>query len=380
MIKFLVIDDDQSKVDVIRSSLELLNVEHIDVSTNVLDALNLLKSNKYDVVVLDLNLPIKPNGKIRQDAGLTILNTLCDGDMNVPNSIIGLTSYEKLCDRYKSEFKELDFNLYDFNDYDDWNKAIIGKVGWIQKYNRNTELENKVKVVITVHGIRTAGKWQNNLEDHVDEADVKIFNYKAKYLSSLRILIPFLRRSVERAFSQEFDSIVKKYPDSEYYIFSHSFGSYLIARKLESISPVNSPDVKCVVLAGSVLRRDFNWKNVADKFPRLKVVNDCGIKDVPLIFSEIFSPGLGMAGRRGFFNFENGLVTNRYFMGGHSFFEECDDFYTDNWLPLIDEDFKLKPREIETGFLYELTENLLDNIKWIFWFLILPLVLVVVFN
>ena len=139
MIRILVVDDDDSKVDVIKLSLNTIHVDHIDVICDVRSAINSLKTNNYDLVILDLNLPVHENGKVRPNSGVTILQTLCEDVINVPNSIIGLTSFEELYDKYRGDFKELDFNLYDFNDYEGWSKALLSKVRWLQKFNVNSD-------------------------------------------------------------------------------------------------------------------------------------------------------------------------------------------------------------------------------------------------
>lgn len=367
MIRVLIIDDEQDKIDAIYSTVKSLKVDNIDISKNVIDSISLLKNHKYDVVLLDLNLPIKHNSRVRSDSGLSILKMLCEGGMNVPNSIIGLTSYDKLYDQYRRDFQELDFSLYDFNKSEEWGVALKNKIKWVENFNCNVEIPENRKVIITVHGIRTSGVWQDNLGGYIENSGGITYNYKAKYLSALKILIPIFRDGIERSFSNDFDIILRKHPGATYYVFAHSFGTYLVAKKLEKMQSVNVPEIKYLVLAGSVLRRDFNWKKILEKLPRMQVVNDCGVNDIPLVFAEVFGPGLGMAGRRGFFGFENSAIINRYFSGGHNFFEEKEGFYNENWIPLLSDEVTMTNVTVNAGLFFEVKENILDNIKWIFW-------------
>ena len=140
-----------------------------------------------------------------------------------------------------------------------------------------------------------------------------------------------------------------------------------LAEKLRMMEPVNSPRIKAVVLAGSVLRRDFPWVDIKKNLNLPLVVNDCGIKDFPLILSEIFAPGLGMAGKKGFYTFENGVVTNRFFNGGHSFFEKKTDFYTEYWLPIIRGDEPVPSPKIRISKYHDFLESFTDGIKYYFW-------------
>jgi hypothetical protein len=57
-------------------------------------------------------------------------------------------------------------------------------------------------VVVTVHGIRTFGQWQERLEEllHIDTDDIKVLHYKFGRFSVIAFLIPFLRWLATRQF------------------------------------------------------------------------------------------------------------------------------------------------------------------------------------
>lgn len=59
-------------------------------------------------------------------------------------------------------------------------------------------------LVITVHGIRTFGRWQERLEALLKNADssIEVFNYKYGYFSVPAFVIPFFRWMVTRQFRQ----------------------------------------------------------------------------------------------------------------------------------------------------------------------------------
>ena len=86
-------------------------------------------------------------------------------------------------------------------------------------------------LVITVHGIRTNGHWQERLEQMLkneDPSSITVFNYKYGYFSILAFMIPFLRWLVTRRFRQDMLHEIKKENWDRIDIVAHSFGTHLV--------------------------------------------------------------------------------------------------------------------------------------------------------
>jgi hypothetical protein len=68
------------------------------------------------------------------------------------------------------------------------------------------------RLVVTVHGIRTFGDWQERIEgmllDHPNGSDVEVINYKFGYFSIVAFTVPFLRWLVVRRFSKIFHRLM----------------------------------------------------------------------------------------------------------------------------------------------------------------------------
>lgn len=64
------------------------------------------------------------------------------------------------------------------------------------------ENPTSLRLIITVHGIRTFGHWQERLEQMIKRRDptVEVFNYKYGYFSVAAFVVPFLRWLVTRRF------------------------------------------------------------------------------------------------------------------------------------------------------------------------------------
>src|SRR5438876_698734 len=102
------------------------------------------------------------------------------------------------------------------------------------------------QLLITVHGIRTFGHWQERLETLLLDADqeandrsVEIINYKFGYFSAVAFLVPPLRWLVVRRFRRDFLRWVNSSSWDRIDIVAHSFGTHVVAWALRGIARPN---------------------------------------------------------------------------------------------------------------------------------------------
>ena len=206
-------------------------------------------------------------------------------------------------------------------------------------------------LVITVHGIRTFGDWQERLEKLIksdataDASSIDVRHYKFGWFSIIAFLLPPLRWLVVRRFRKEFviNACSEKWDRID--MVGHSFGTHLIGWGLYGIRSEERPRVHTIILAGSVLKPSFPWLDLLGSC-LYRLVNDCGIQDRVLIWNQIFVLFTGMAGRVGFTGITKSVFRNRYFRFGHSgYFEDAagpnDDFMREKWVPLIVSDMPI---------------------------------------
>ena len=100
------------------------------------------------------------------------------------------------------------------------------------------------------------------------------------------------------------------------------------------------PRIHTLILAGSVLKTGFPWRELMDAGNVGRVINECGTRDWVLAICQLFV--LGMAGRVGFVGMmDPERFLNRYYRFGHSgYFESPDgspqnDFMRERWLPIL---------------------------------------------
>lgn len=198
------------------------------------------------------------------------------------------------------------------------------------------------QLIVTVHGIRTFGQWQESLQTLVLEKipDCSFENYHYGYFSFLSFLIPPLRWLVVRRFRVRLLQLLEAYPDLRINLVGHSNGTYLIAWALYKLPERYRGRIGNVILAGSVLRADFPWNQLIENGYVESVINDCGVEDNVLLLSQFFVLFTGMAGRVGFAGTTGSRLFNRYFHGGHSLYFTAmgvptDAFMKQYWLPIL---------------------------------------------
>ena len=206
---------------------------------------------------------------------------------------------------------------------------------------------NPRKVVVTVHGIRTFGQWQDRLKALIQAANptVLVENYGYGYFSVIAFVIPIFRWLAVRSFRNRLRALTKAHPGASFSFVAHSFGTHLVAHALRGMKPDERPDIEVLILSGSVLKSTFDWTRMMGSDPPGKgeirrVVNDCGLNDSVLILSQAAVLFTGMAGRVGFYGFTGSDLLNRFFPGGHSHYfmppsSDRDAFMRRYWVPLL---------------------------------------------
>jgi Transposase DDE domain len=88
-------------------------------------------------------------------------------------------------------------------------------------------------LIVTVHGIRTFGQWQERLEGLVQRDsggdEIDFVNYKFGYFSLIAFVVPLFRWLVVRRFRQELIHLCNLKPRTRIDLVGHSFGTHIIA-------------------------------------------------------------------------------------------------------------------------------------------------------
>ncbi len=196
-------------------------------------------------------------------------------------------------------------------------------------------------LVVTVHGIRTFGHWQERLEALVREREpgARVHHYKYGYFSCIAFMIPPLRWLVTRGFRRALVATCASGSWDRIDLVAHSFGTHIVAWALHGLPRARRPKIHTLILAGSVLKPSFPWEELTEDAVG-RVVNDCGTKDGVLVLNQAVVLFTGMAGRVGFAGMNHDRFRNRFFAHGHSDYfvrggKPSDEFMREWWVPAL---------------------------------------------
>src|ERR1044072_9161483 len=124
-MRCLVVDDDARKRSKIQALMKEAGGEQIliDVARSAAEAARALEELQFDLLVLDLNLPMKNEDKPRQDGGVRFLKQLLKSGprFHRPTHIVGLSAYSSLVAQYQTDFQAEGWQLTHYDESaDEW--------------------------------------------------------------------------------------------------------------------------------------------------------------------------------------------------------------------------------------------------------------------
>lgn len=392
--RVLVIDDDAIRnkriTTTIKEQIENLEVHSADSFNSGKEK---LKESHYFAVLMDMALPLR-SGEKRVDpkAGVKLLNGLTRARYKaVPNRVIGFTALLENKAELEKDFEALGFQLHeatraDYTWLDNAVKQIQYSLNAASAYDK---LPSDI-AVLSVHGIETSGEWQEQLHSQIEKQNpgVQISHLKFKFekFPMARFLIPQLRKKMVIKLTNDLGEWVTQNEARRIVCFAHSFGTYILVHALERLSGKHTFDnLDLVVLSGSVLKQSHDFSKLLS-LKNVRIVNECGKQDVPLLLSKAFVLGAGMGGRLGFNGLMNERFVSRGYQGGHSvFFENDCEIMKKHWLPLLDancslEAFNFSKSESSKDRILEYLVRFISKFKYFFYVASLIGVLVVVWN
>lgn len=188
-------------------------------------------------------------------------------------------------------------------------------------------------VVMSLHGIRTTGKWQKDLTPILSKSGFTPHPLDYGWFSERLMLIPFVRRRKVDWFRGEYERALRENPGSSISIIAHSFGTYVVANALAKYSQIK---FDYAIFCGAIVPRGFDWSTVILKRQQVRrVLNDYGAQDIWAWLSEWCVPDAGPSGKLGFTDDAQGTVLQQL----HAAFRHSDHFYhlnyLERWVPFL---------------------------------------------
>lgn len=343
-MKILILDDDLNRASKLQTQIARetgIDISDITAVPEAYTALEKLKKTYFDVLVIDVVIPRRENETASARNGLDLLKKIDSGSgLRKPGRIVGITANITDIEKYRKEFSDHCVAVIQATPGEaTWRSTVCKAITNQRDSSISKTVSNKKIEVLTIHGIQTFGSWQDRLRRMANDeiGEIEFGSYKYGLFSIFAFLIPPLRKRECNRLIKHLRQRFKSSPGKRFIVFSHSFGTYLThsaikALLLESEGETSVP-VDTIVLSGSVLRHQTDWTLFSAN--SIRIVNDCADHDYVLYLSQFFVWGVGMAGRCGFYGFNDRLMVNRHFNGGHSSYFEGDDFMRNHWIPLI---------------------------------------------
>lgn len=327
MIKVLILEDNIEKLKDIVEKISIVTChKNIKKVEDMISAKKELAKEKYDLFLVDIQIPERKGDKINKNGGIDLIKELrMNPNLMFPNHTIVITQHEESYNEFSDLLKN---KLISFLKYDpvktSWKEKLSEKCLEIKL---SKEREQKI-LLFAVHGFNTRGEWKNSLATVVTENKERIIYTPWDYGDfKIKIVNPFCRKNVIKKFKEFYNQKVRNYPGAKICIIAHSFGTIVVSEALK-----NYPEIKFdrMIFLGSPMKKDYKWNEVKEKVD--KVMFYIGRKDIPLTFSWII--GLGNAGKKGFVEEHSFLKYKKYESLTHSgMFGE--KHMEDEWLPFL---------------------------------------------
>lgn len=161
-MKILILDDSVSKIqNIFRVLMEVngINNEDIHYCSDVMTAKSFLKSDKFDLLILDLNMPEKMTSDANEMSGFDLVEEMIQTNkFKTPNYVCVLTEFDNLKESYVC--KKLDY-IFPVTKYSstsrEWEERLKSKVKYILKVEseKRCSQNNFDVAVITAVAIET---------------------------------------------------------------------------------------------------------------------------------------------------------------------------------------------------------------------------------
>ena len=159
-------------------------------------------------------------------------------------------------------------------------------------------------LLMSIHGIRTHGEWQKTFAAVASGSGSRCESFDYGRYGLLRFLLPPFNSNMVDRFYNWYTAQVKAYRDIDLSQFdkrpsvvAHSLGSWILGYALLKYEDVR---IDKVILAGSILPRDFDWATIFARDQVSTVRNECGQKDPWPSWAGRFVARTGTAGSKGF--------------------------------------------------------------------------------
>jgi nucleoside phosphorylase len=148
MLNILIVEDDTAKLGKIHLALIQYGVdaEHIVHTLTLSEAAEQLRCRRFDLMLLDINIPRRLGEKAMRGGGLMLLAQLKrDNGMIPPGQVVGITAYDDVIEEFGEEFANELWSLILFReDSDQWKHQIEAKLAYLNAFKSSLSFSDGV--------------------------------------------------------------------------------------------------------------------------------------------------------------------------------------------------------------------------------------------
>lgn len=199
-------------------------------------------------------------------------------------------------------------------------------------------MNERSKIVVTIHGIRSNGEWQKRITPYLASHNLITYHIDYGFFSAFKF---FFRRSRDKQVQkirEELRKLTEHSKASRISIIAHSYGTYIATEILDKDNGLLKYDR--VVLTGSIIKLDYDWKTKHDNGLVMAIRNERTSSDLPVRIASFVSSKLSLisglkAGPSGSVKFDQDLpyLIDHEIAGGHSERHNTLDF--ERWARFI---------------------------------------------
>jgi nucleoside phosphorylase len=156
--KILVVDDNPAKLARIIKILEEVGLARaqIDVAQTGVEARKYLTASIYDLMILDIALPMRPDSKPDRRGGISLLEEIVErGVYRLPQSVVGLTAYDDLQAEFTEQFRSRLWHLDHFDSGDGWSDRLRAKAIYVVARHKQRESANYKTDLCVITGLQS---------------------------------------------------------------------------------------------------------------------------------------------------------------------------------------------------------------------------------
>lgn len=137
-MKILIVDDDAAKAkevnDLLSSALSATNLA-LQIASSGLEARERLSTTKFDLLVLDIKLPLRPGDEPDRRGGFSLLTEITLSDRFIrPGHVVALTGYDELRQEFDSKFNNGQWSVDTYDPADaGWRERLKAKATYLEK-------------------------------------------------------------------------------------------------------------------------------------------------------------------------------------------------------------------------------------------------------